>query len=81
MMKFMERRIVTVDAHGQFVLPPEVQAALGLRDGSQLEVSVAQRQIVLRPVIEDRIAAARGMFGPGPSLEDDLIEWRASDGW
>jgi AbrB family looped-hinge helix DNA binding protein len=81
MMKLMERQIATVGADGQLVLPPEIQAALGLHDGSQLEVSVAQRQIVLRPVIEDRIAAVRGMFGSGPSLEDDLIEWRASDGW
>ncbi len=81
MMKCMERQIVTVGADGQFVLSPEVQAALGLHSGSQLEVSIAERQIVLRPIIEDRIAAVRGMFGPGSSLEDDLIEWRASDGW
>jgi AbrB family looped-hinge helix DNA binding protein len=81
MMEPMERHIATVNADGQLALPPEVQAALGLHDGSQLEISLAHREIVLRPVIEDRIAAVRGMFKPGPSLEDDLIEWRASDGW
>jgi AbrB family looped-hinge helix DNA binding protein len=77
----MERQIATLGTDGQFVLPAEAQVALGLHPGSQLEVVVSNRQILLRPLIEERIDAVRGMFGPGSSLEDDLIEWRASDGW
>jgi AbrB family looped-hinge helix DNA binding protein len=77
----MERRIATVGLDGQLELPADVQTALGLHPGSRLEVSVKDRQIVLQPILPDRIAAVRGMFGSGPSLEDDLKEWRASDEW
>jgi bifunctional DNA-binding transcriptional regulator/antitoxin component of YhaV-PrlF toxin-antitoxin module len=79
--KAMERQIITVNQDKQFVLPGEVQTALELEPGSQWEVSVKDRQLVLQPALPDRIAAARGMFGPGSNLEDDLKEWRASNEW
>ena len=77
----MERQIVTVNQDKQFVLPDEVLSALEVQPGSQWEVCIKDRQLVLQPALPDRIAAVRGMFGPGSNLEDDLNEWRSSKEW
>jgi bifunctional DNA-binding transcriptional regulator/antitoxin component of YhaV-PrlF toxin-antitoxin module len=89
MMYCMERRIATVDADGQFFLPPDLRAALHLEPGSSWEVSVDDSRVILNPVVEAQpeavlpasVIALRGMFAGGPSLEDDLLEWRRSDKW
>jgi AbrB family looped-hinge helix DNA binding protein len=89
MMISMERQIATVNADGQFVLPPEVQEALHLKPGSSWEVSVDDSRVILNPVAQPKpeavlpasLLALRGMFAGGPSLEDDLLEWRRSEKW
>ncbi len=77
----MERQIITVDSEGQLILSAEVSAALGLEPGSAWEISVEEKKILLHPALPDPVVALRGMFKPGPSLEDDLMEWRRSEKW
>lgn len=51
---------MAVNKQGRITLPSDVRRALGLRDGSQLEVKMANDVIQLRPVVlipeEDRWA-------------------------
>ena len=85
----MERQIATVGADGQFVLPERMQEALGIHPGSQLELTLEDKHIVVQPVqaaaqktsLPEALLAVRGMFSPGPSLGDDLKEWRGKDKW
>jgi len=46
----MERQIATVGADGQFILPARMQEALGIHPGSQLELTLEDKHIVVQPV-------------------------------
>lgn len=56
----MPRTVVAMNEQGRLTLPAQIRRALGLRDGSQLEVKVADGVIELRPSVvipeEDRWA-------------------------
>ena len=56
----MPRTVVAVNKQGRITLPSDVRRALGLHDGSQLEVKMADDVIELRPAVvipeEDRWA-------------------------
>jgi bifunctional DNA-binding transcriptional regulator/antitoxin component of YhaV-PrlF toxin-antitoxin module len=85
----MERQIATVDADGQFVLPPDLREALHLEPGSSWEVSIDDSCVILNPVVEAQpeavlppsVIALRGMFAGKPSMEDGLLALRRSDEW
>jgi AbrB family looped-hinge helix DNA binding protein len=89
MMMLMERQVATVGADGQLVLPADLRAALHLEPGSSWEISIDDSCVILNPVVATKpeavltasVIALRGMFAGGPSLEDDLLEWRRSDKW
>jgi bifunctional DNA-binding transcriptional regulator/antitoxin component of YhaV-PrlF toxin-antitoxin module len=80
-MNVMERQIATIGTDGQFVLSPEIQAALGIHPGSQVEFTVQDGRLILQPSLQDRIDAIHRRFASEPSLEDELKEWRASKEW
>ena len=80
-MNFMGRQIATIGTDGQFVLSPEIQSALGIHPGSQVEFSVKDGCLTLQPSLQERIDAIHRAFESEPSLEDELKEWRASDEW
>ena len=80
-MNVMERQIATIGADGQFVLSPEIQSALGIHPGSQVELSVKDGHLTLQPSLQERIDAIHRRFASEPSLEDELKEWRASKEW
>ena len=82
----MEHQIATFGADGQFVLPMAVKEELGIQAGSQYEISVRNQEIVLQPIntaSEENTAdikpieRLRAMLAGGPSLEDELLEWRS----
>jgi len=77
----MERQIATVAQDGHIVLPHELSTALQLKPGSEWEVSVTDSNIVLHPLLPAALRELRGMFKPGPSLEDDLMELRRNEKW
>jgi len=68
----MERQIATVDGTGRIALPATVRAVLGIIPGTQIEVSVVDRHLLLTPVKEDPINAVRSMYGIGTALEEDV---------
>jgi hypothetical protein len=39
------------------------------------------RHLTLQPLHDDPIDDLCGFFGPGPSLEDDLKDWRSAEKW
>jgi len=80
-MNFMGRQIATIGTDGQFVLSPEIQSALGIHPGSQVEFSVKDGCLTLPLSLQERIDAIHRRFASEPSLEDELKEWRASKEW
>lgn len=77
----MERQISTLSTNGQLSIPSEMQTALGLRPGSQVQISLEDRHLVLQPIAGDIVDELQGMFAGGPSLEDDLYRHRDVDKW
>ena len=68
----MIRQITTVSTKGQFVIPSEMRASLGIQPGTRISVTQDGSLIVLEPVSEDLVDKTRGLFAGGPSLADDL---------
>jgi bifunctional DNA-binding transcriptional regulator/antitoxin component of YhaV-PrlF toxin-antitoxin module len=81
MIESMARLIAKIETDGSLLLPPEMKTALGLRPGSELEVTLDDRHLTLQPLEPDPIEELCGYFGPGPSLEDDLKDWRSPEKW
>ena len=86
----MERQVATVAYDGQLTLPAEVQSALGIAPGSEVEIVVHDQEI--RLVIQEKrrvsqaetdqiISELRGMFKGEPSLEDEYFRDRDRDKW
>lgn len=44
--------VVKLSSKGQLVIPKEIRKALDLRTGTEFEVELADRKIVLRPLID-----------------------------
>jgi AbrB family looped-hinge helix DNA binding protein len=68
----MIRQITTVSTKGQFVIPSEIRAALGIRPGTRIAVIQDGLRIVLEPVSEELVDRTRGLFSGQPSLSDEL---------
>jgi AbrB family looped-hinge helix DNA binding protein len=68
----MIRQITTVSTKGQFVIPSEMRASLGIQPGTRISVTQDGSRIVLEPVSEELVDKTRGLFAGGPSLADDL---------
>jgi AbrB family looped-hinge helix DNA binding protein len=79
----MNRQITTVSTKGQFVIPSEMRASLGIRPGTRICVTQQGSKIVLEPVTDELVDRTRGMLAGGPSLSDELIRERrrVKDRW
>jgi AbrB family looped-hinge helix DNA binding protein len=78
----MLRQITTVSTKGQFVIPSEIRAALGIGPGTRIAVTQDGSRIVLEPVSEELVDKTRGLFSGKPSLSDALKrERRRNDRW
>jgi AbrB family looped-hinge helix DNA binding protein len=79
----MLRQITTVSTKGQFVIPSEMRASLGIRPGTRIAVTQEGSKIVLEPVSKELVEKTRGIFAGGPSLSDALKRERkrARDRW
>ena len=77
----MSRQITTVSSKGQFVIPAEIRASLGIKPGTRISVSLEDARIVLEPVSEELVDRTRGMFKGGPSLSAALRRQRQKDKW
>jgi AbrB family looped-hinge helix DNA binding protein len=68
----MIRQITTVSTKGQFVIPSEMRASLGIQPGTRISVTQDGARIVLEPVTEELVDKTRGMLSGGPSLTEEL---------
>jgi AbrB family looped-hinge helix DNA binding protein len=68
----MQRQITTVSTKGQFVIPSEMRAALGIGPGTRIAVTQDGSRIVLEPVSEKLVDSTRGLFSGKPSLSEAL---------
>jgi AbrB family looped-hinge helix DNA binding protein len=74
-------QITTVSTKGQFVIPAEIRASLGIEPGTRIAVSVEGSRIVLEPVTKKLVDQLRGITKGGPSMADELQKERRSDKW
>jgi len=79
----MTRQITSVSTKGQFVIPSEMRASLGIKPGTRISVTQEGLRIVLEPVSEELVDKTRGMLAGGPSLTKNLLRERrrAKDRW
>lgn len=78
----MIRQITTVSTKGQFVIPSEMRASLGIRPGTRIAVTQDGARIVLEPVSEELVDKTQGLFSGGPSLSEELKrQRRQKDRW
>jgi len=78
----MPTQITTVSTKGQFVIPSEMRASLGIRPGTRIAVSQEGSRIVLEPVSEELVDKTRGLFTGKPSLSEELKrERRRKEKW
>ena len=72
----MLRQITTVSTKGQFVIPAEMRASLGIKPGTRIAVTQEESRIVIEPVTVDLVEKTRGMLKGGPSLFKELKRQR-----
>ena len=77
----MMSRITTVSSKGQFVIPAEIRASLGIEPGTRISVTLKDSRIVLEPVSKALVDRTRGMLKGGPSLSAALKKERQKDKW
>jgi AbrB family looped-hinge helix DNA binding protein len=72
----MVRQITSVSTKGQFVIPAEMRASLGIKPGTRIAVTQDGSRIVLEPVSEELVDKTRGIFRGKPSLSAELKRQR-----
>jgi AbrB family looped-hinge helix DNA binding protein len=78
----MQRQITTVSTKGQFVIPSEMRAALGIKPGTRIAVTQDGTKITLEPVTNELVDKTRGMLkGKAHLTEKIRREWRREDRW
>jgi AbrB family looped-hinge helix DNA binding protein len=78
----MTRQITSVSTKGQFVIPSEMRAALGIRPGTRISVTQDGSRIVLEPVSDELVDQTRGLFSGKVSLSEELKrQRRRKDKW
>jgi AbrB family looped-hinge helix DNA binding protein len=78
----MLRQITSVSTKGQFVIPSEMRASLGIKPGTRISITQDGSRIVLEPVTEELVEKTRGMLKGKAALAEKLRrKWRREDRW
>jgi AbrB family looped-hinge helix DNA binding protein len=78
----MIRQITSVSTKGQFVIPSEMRASLGIKPGTRIAVTQDGPRIILEPVSEELVDKTRGLFSGKLSLSQELKrQRRQKDKW
>jgi virulence-associated protein VagC len=77
----MAEQITIVDSPDTLHLSREAQAALRLRPGSRLSITIEDDCVILQPVEEDDLDALAGSLASSTSMADELQSERRSDEW
>jgi AbrB family looped-hinge helix DNA binding protein len=65
-----------VSTKGWVVVPKEYRLKYGLKPGAKVQIIDYGGGLSIVPLLDDPIAALRGMFAEGPSLTVDLLTER-----
>jgi AbrB family looped-hinge helix DNA binding protein len=78
----MMRQITTVSTKGQFVIPAEMRASLGIKPGMRIAVTQEESRIVIEPVTDELVDRTRGIL-KGKAAQADALgrKWRREDRW
>lgn len=71
-----------ISAGGRIVLPAQMRANLGIKEGDELLITVADGEIRITPkalALQNALNIARHYITASPSLSDELIAERRSD--
>jgi AbrB family looped-hinge helix DNA binding protein len=63
----------TVSPKGWVVVPKEFRLKYGLKPGDKVQIIDYGGGLSVVPLVDDPIAALRGIFADGPSLTADLL--------
>lgn len=68
--------IVKASSKGQIVIPAKLRRKYNIYQGSKINVLDGDGEIILRPVLQDAVQQARGMFRGGVSSIQELMKER-----
>ncbi|MFP3947416.1 MAG: AbrB/MazE/SpoVT family DNA-binding domain-containing protein [Gemmatimonadota bacterium] len=69
--------IVRTSSKGQVVIPAEIRREIGLEPGDRVQVSrIGKNRVLVQPIPDDPVEAARGILRDGPSLTEALKKER-----
>ena len=71
--------IVRTTEKGQVVIPAEIRKRYHIVKGTKMIVLDKNGQIILKPVLQEPVKDARGIFKKGPSALKALIEDRREE--
>jgi len=79
----MNRQITTVSTKGQFVIPSDMRASLGIEPGTRIWVTQDGSRLILEPVSKELVEKTKGIFAGGPSVSEELKRERkrVKDRW
>lgn len=73
--------IVSASSKGQIVIPAQLRRKYNIDKGTRLNVLDGDGEIILRPVLQNAVQEARGLFRGGvSSLQELMRERREGDG-
>jgi AbrB family looped-hinge helix DNA binding protein len=70
-----DTHIAVLSSKGQIVIPKDIRDALGLREGTKLEVALEGHRVVLRTISEEYPdwRSLRGAFGPVDQTTSEIL--------
>lgn len=68
--------IIHTSSKGQIVIPAKLRRKYNIERGTRLNVVDGDGEIILRPVLQDAVNQARGMFRGGQSSLQELMRER-----
>ena len=72
--------IVSTSSKGQIVIPAQLRRKYNINRGTKLNVLDGDGEIILRPVLQDAVRQARGLFRGGVSSLQELTRERREGG-
>ncbi len=68
--------IVNTSSKGQIVIPAKLRRKYSIEQGTRLNVVDGDGEIILRPVLQDAVTQAKGLFRGGQSSIQELLKER-----
>ncbi|MFC1529503.1 AbrB/MazE/SpoVT family DNA-binding domain-containing protein [Gemmatimonadota bacterium] len=68
--------IVNTSSKGQIVIPAKLRRKYNIEQGTKLNVVDGDGEIILRPVLQDAVKQAKGLFRGGQSSLQELMRER-----